>query len=335
MANQEQIILTGAAGFIGSHLAIKLKNRGLNVLAVDSMVPAQSISLAEDRRNWVKKSCDLDIVQLNLTSNSDISQLEKLMRGKKNTIFHLAAFPGVRDSSKRASEYFLNNVIATSNIFELANRIEASRVFFASSSSVYGERKSSEPMTEGRAQPDFLRSFYALTKYQNELDAERFSHFLHPKFTALRFFTVYGPYGRPDMAYWFFSQLLLQGKPIPIYGLDGGSRSYTFIDDVTEILYQLLFVKQIHKFEIFNIGNPKTESTIKMVTLLAEKFKIKEFEITKLDRPREDVSVTECNSTKLLNQINFQEFTSLSSGIDTFANWFMKSNYEGKNFSQS
>ena len=320
----KQIIVTGAAGFIGSHLVNRLYKLGLDFVGLDSFRPAQKLSLVEYRQDWIRKTTGIDIKRLNLCSSEDILKLEEIMSGKENTIFHLAAFPGVRESSIRSSEYFSNNIVGTSNLFRLSTKFKNTKVFFASSSSVYGEILQKTAMIESDAKIENLRSFYAQTKFQNEQDAITLSSLGDTKFTAMRFFTAYGPYGRTDMAYWTFAERLLNGLPLSVYGNDGGSRSYTFIDDVIDILIGLYKIEQKSNFEIYNIGNPKSHSALKMIENLASTLGVKEYTVLHVDRPREDVTKTHCDSKKIFNTIGHKEFTDLSNGMGIFADWFKK-----------
>ena len=316
------IAVTGAGGFIGFHLVKKLIQQGHNVIAIDSLEPAYGGKLSELR--WQELS-ELNNV---LQAHVDLVKIPRpeLLEILKNTktIYHLAAFPGVRQSETKKDEYYLNNVIATRNIFEVSKKLDLNKFFFASSSSIYGDINPSAPASEKYATGTNLKSFYAKTKWENELDAISFAHSLPFPFIATRFFTVYGPYGRPDMAYWSFAQKIESGKKIDLYGSDGGYRNYTFIDDVVEILMKLLDADFIESFNPVNIasGEPKTAKQLAEILSIEMGKPVNEFNC--IPRPKVDVEKTWADTTFLSSLIGELPYTSFNDGLGKFATWYLK-----------
>jgi UDP-glucuronate 4-epimerase len=316
------IAVTGAGGFIGFHLVNKLIQQGHNVIAIDSLEPAYGGKLSELRWQELSKLNNIFQKHVNLVKIPEMELLEFLKNSK--TIYHLAAFPGVRQSETKKDEYYLNNVIATRNILKVAKKLDLNHFFLASSSSIYGDINPSIPALEKNATGTNLKSFYAKTKWENELDATSFAQNSAFPLIVARFFTVYGPYGRPDMAYWSFAQKIESGKRIDLYGSDGGSRNYTFIDDAVEMLIKLLdanFVESINPVNIAS-GEPKTAKQLAETLTIKMEKPICEFNY--IPRPEVDVEKTWADTTFLSSLIGELPYTSFSDGLGKFASWYLQ-----------
>ena len=316
-----QIVVTGAGGFIGFHLVKKLSSIGFNILAIDSLKPAYGGSLSEFR--WKELASFKNVIQKQIDL-STVSKTELLsIFGTPKAIYHLAAFPGVRQSEINRGAYHLNNIVVTKNILDACKGLRIDKLFLASSSSIYGDFGSTKPVEESDATGTNLKSFYAETKWQNELDAVQFSSSSNFPIIATRFFTVYGPYGRPDMAYWKFAQKIEKREYIDLYGDDGGSRNYTFIDDVTEVLLSLLSAQFSTGFTALNIasGKPVTAKVFaeKIAGALGES--IPGFK--SIERPKADIEKTWANTDLLNRIIGDLPQTNLDEGLKKFADWYI------------
>lgn len=317
----KRIVVTGAGGFIGFHLVKKLSEKGFDVLAIDSLEPSYGGNLSKLRWEELTHLQRVTQKQIDLATIST-SQLVAALN-KARTIFHLAAFPGVRQGEINREKYFLNNVVVTRKILDACAVLQPDKLFIASSSSIYGNLGSIKPVREEDATGVNLKSFYAETKWQNELDAIKFAGDMNFPIIAARLFTVYGPYGRPDMAYWKFAQQIEQGEEINLYGKEGGSRNFTFVDDVVDILIALLNTDIDPGFTAVNIaaGNPITTEIFAEKLGLALGNLISKFNI--VVRPDSDVEKTWANTNLLHHLIGDLPKTTLDDGLRKFAQWYM------------
>ena len=263
-----KIFITGSSGFIGFHLAKKLLDKGFKVCGYDSMNSYYDTKLKKSRLNILKKYKNFKFVKNNIENYKILKAI--IIKFKPKIIIHLAAQAGVRYSLKNPDAYLQSNIIGTFNIIKIANIIKTKHLIIGSSSSVYGANKKF-PFQE-IDKTDHQISFYAATKKSTENLAHSYSSLWKLPITVLRFFTVYGPWGRPDMAYFKFTKKILNGKKIDIYNKGRMYRDYTYIDDIVDGIFKLInkvpkltSIKKIKNdslspvapFRILNIGNTK------------------------------------------------------------------------------
>ena len=339
----KKIIVTGAAGFIGFHLTRKLLESGASVLGIDNVNDYYDTSLKEKRleilKNLSLKKNSWEFIKTDLINKESI--FDVFNSYKPEVVVNLAAQAGVRYSLKHPSKYIYSNIVGFSNILEACKISKVRNLLYASSSSVYGGN-TKVPFSENDS-VDHPVSLYAATKRSNELMAHSYSHLYGIACTGLRFFTVYGPWGRPDMAPMLFADNILRKKPIKIFNYGDMTRSFTFIDDVTEIVYRLiqkpaqpdkLFNKNKPNIstswcphKIINIGNPKSTKIEDFVFQLEKELGInakKEYQNMQLG----DVKNTLADDKILRNILGNYPMTKLEDGIEKFIFWYK--NYYGK-----
>ena len=255
------ILITGIAGFIGSHLARNLLTRGDKILGIDNITDYYDVNLKYDRLNNLKKYKNFIFEKIDISNYLD---LEKIIKKHKVTkICHLAAQAVVRYSLEAPMEYIKSNIVGHLNMLEICRNYEIKNIVYASSSSVYGMNIKQPFSVEDRV--DSPVSLYAATKKANELMAHSYSHLFRLPTTGLRFFTVYGPYGRPDMAYYKFTKAILNNESIDIYNNGNMKRDFTFIDDIIEGVIRTMdkipedqsnnYSSSAPSYKIYNIGN--------------------------------------------------------------------------------
>ena len=322
--NRDLIAITGGCGFIGANLANHLANQGFKIVVIDSMEPVYNPSLVLVRKQMLQLNSNVNVIQMDLNKALP-SDLRKILLGC-SSIFHFAAFPGVHQSALYPETYLQNNVNSFSRILSIAMDLEIERFFFASSSSVYGETPEMQPIAEDTANGSNLKSFYAQTKWSNELMARDFVQKLGFPIIALRFFTVFGPWGRPDMSYWRFAQNLELNKPISLFGADGGIRNFTYINDVVNILEKLLTVKFDPSFHAINIasGDPVTAKFLAL--LIAKEMHIDSPIFENFEKKPFDVSFTWADLSILKNIIGSTPEPHLGLGIRSFVQWYLSQN---------
>ena len=310
----KRVLVTGGAGFIASHLVDKLLARGCEVTVVDNFDPFYGAGVKEANICAHLESPNYRLVR------EDVRRLEALreaLTGDYDVIAHIAAKAGVRPSIQDPLGYQSVNVDGTQNMLELAKEWGVKRFVFASSSSVYGVN----PDVPWREDEVLLRpiSPYASTKMSAELLGHVYSHLYGISFVALRFFTVYGPRQRPDLAIHKFARLMLEGKAIPVYGDGGTRRDYTFVDDtVGGVLAALEFDGS--PFEAFNLGNNQTVSLNELVKGLEAVLGV-EATIHRLPEQPGDVPQTWADITKAERLLGYRPKTGLKEGLEKFAGW--------------
>ncbi len=317
MAESKLILVTGAAGFIGSHLCEALLSRGDVVIGVDNFDPFYS---EEIKRRNIKNILQNPNFHFYPISILDIGELEKVFNSHQIThVVHLAAKAGVRPSIQQPLIYQKYNVEGTSIILETARKFEIKKIIFASSSSVYGNNKK-VPFSE-KDPVDNPISPYAATKKAGELICYTYHHLFGMDIFALRFFTVYGPRQRPEMAIHKFTRLIDQGKPIQVYGYGKPERDYTYIDDIIQGVIKA--IDRVSGYEIFNLGESQTISLNNLISFIEEalgKRAIRE------DLPIQpgDVNRTFADISKARKMLDYNPTTSVAEGIKKFVDWFQK-----------
>jgi len=313
--NKKTILITGGAGFIGSHLVKRLARLGFKIVVVDNLNNYYSPKLKQDRLKIFLKDCDFDFYKIDI---SDYRALKKIfVKYKFDVVCHLAAQAGVRYSLVNPWVYERANVLGTLNLLELLKEQKRGKLVFASSSSVYGANKKL-PFSE-RDQVDRPISLYAATKKSNELMAYAYHQLFGLPMVGLRFFTVYGPWGRPDMACFKFADLMRRGQVIEIYNFGQMARDFTYVDDIIDGL--VAAIRKDFKFEIFNLGNNRPEKLNKLVALL-EKNLGRVAKKRKLPLQAGDVTETWADISKAKKQLGYQPKISLEKGLKKFTDWY-------------
>ena len=334
---RNKILITGAAGFIGYHLTKKLLNKEYNIIGFDNISSYYDISLKESRikdlKKTIKDSSLFEFVKGDLKDEKEIKKLFKIH--KPNIVIHLAAQAGVRYSITNPRSYLDSNLIGFFNIIESCRDNSINNFIYASSSSVYGGNTKT-PFHENDP-VDHQVSLYAATKRSNELISHVYSHLYKIPTTALRFFTVYGPWGRPDMAPMKFAKAIFSGKPIEIFNNGEMFRDFTYIDDVIESIIAIIdrpaSPDKNFKYNnpkpstswapsrIFNIGNQESVKLMDFIDILENEIGIKAIKVFK-EMQQGDVEITS-SSTKLLEDwTGFKPYTSLQDGVKKFIRWY-------------
>ena len=338
-----KIVITGVAGFIGYHLCKRLLKENISVIGIDDMNSYYDIKLKDARlkrlRNIdLKENIEFQFFKENINNQNKINKI--FNDNNPEIVVNLAAQAGVRYSIENPSTYIQTNLVGFSNILEACRNFPVRHFLYASSSSVYGGN-TQLPFSEKQL-VDHPVSLYAATKKSNELMAHAYSHLYSIPSTGLRFFTVYGPWGRPDMALFLFTKSILNGESIKVFNHGEMTRDFTYIDDVVESITRLIkkppkpdnsfnsFVPRADKswapHRIFNIGNSAPESLSAYITAIENALGIKakkEF----LPLQPGDVSATFSDCTSLESYINYKPNTSINEGIKEFIYWY-KSFYE-------
>ncbi|MCL1955724.1 MAG: NAD-dependent epimerase [Fibromonadales bacterium] len=306
------ILVTGAAGFIGNAVAIALLQRGDKVVGLDNMNNYYSVELKEARL----KRLDSEIYRIDICDKEKLASVFK--DNKIDAVVHLAAQAGVRYSLENPQAYIDSNITGTLNIFECCKDFGVKNIVFASSSSVYGDNAKIPFSTEDRT--DNPVSLYAATKKSCELMAQTYSHLFGLNITGLRYFTVYGPWGRPDMAPMLFAKNILEGKPIKVFNNGNMKRDFTYIDDIVNGTISVL---DICGNGIFNIGRGEPVDLMRFIEILENelgKKAIKEF----LPMQAGDVPVTWADTSALEKATGYRPKISLETGIKNFAEWYLE-----------
>ncbi|MDY7022026.1 MAG: NAD-dependent epimerase [Cyanobacteriota bacterium] len=322
-----KILVTGAAGFIGFHLCQKLLQRGDTVVGLDNLNPYYDVSLKTARLAQLNPFQSFKFHHVDLIDREQIESI--FSENGFDAVVHLAAQAGVRYSIKNPHAYLDSNLHGFLNILEGCRRINTGHFVFASSSSVYGANKKIPFAVEDNV--DYPVSLYAATKKANELMAHSYSHLYKVPTTGLRFFTVYGPWGRPDMAIFLFTKAILEGKPIKVFNAGKMKRDFTYIDDVVEGLIRVISkVPQPNldseslttaPYKTYNIGNNKPVELLRMIEILEDcigKEVVKEM----LPMQPGDVPITYANVDALIQDVGFSPDTPLEVGIKQFVEWY-------------
>jgi len=313
------ILVTGAAGFIGYHTCHSLLSTNQKVLGIDSLNNYYDLNLKKKRLKNLKKKFKnkFKFIKLN------IENFEKLKKElKKNNIkkiIHLAAQAGVRYSNINPSVYYNSNLKGFFNILECCRLLKINKLIFSSSSSVYGD--SNLKFIKEISTTNRPLSFYAATKCCNENMAFSYSNIFKIKVICVRLFTVYGPYGRPDMVPFKFTKLILENRKIKLNNNGNHKRDFTYVSDVTNILVRLLKKKQINFYDDFNISAGTSMSLKKFIIILRKILK-KKIKIQYCKKQNGDVLNTHGNNLKIKNFISYKKFINVNTGMRLFVAWY-------------
>ena len=321
------ILITGAAGFIGMHVAQILLDRGENVIGIDNMNDYYDVNLKQARLARLTCNNNFKFEKIDI---SDIAALKEIFikHPKIDHIINLAAQAGVRYSLENPHAYIQANIVGYLNMLEMArNQGDGFKHFvYASSSSVYGGNKKIPFSTDDKV--DKPVSLYAATKKSNELIGHSYAHLFRIPQTGLRFFTVYGPWGRPDMAAYIFTKKIFAGDAIPVFNNGDMQRDFTYIDDIADGVIKCLDNPPIDNGEdaphiVYNIGNNHPEELMDMIGLIEKSTNYKA-KINFLPMQQGDVKSTMADIMPIENDLGFAPKTALKDGIPNFVNWYRK-----------
>jgi len=325
-------LVTGAAGFIGYYLSKRLLDEGCKIVGIDNINDYYDVNLKYARLDLLKPYSNFTFIKCDIAEKDKVFELFE--EYKPNVVVNLAAQAGVRYSIDNPDVYISSNIIGFFNILEACRYNPVEHLIYASSSSVYGANKK-VPFEE----TDFVDnpvSLYAATKKSNELMAHTYSHLYKIPATGLRFFTVYGPMGRPDMAYFSFTDKYFKGEPIRIFNngdFDNDLyRDFTYVDDIVEGIVRLLHqppIDVIPHHKVFNIGNNQPEKLMTFIETLEKclsKSLNKKVEFKKIFEPMKpgDVPATYASTEKLEQVVGFKPKTSIEAGLQKFTDWYVK-----------
>jgi UDP-glucuronate 4-epimerase len=316
------VLVTGAAGFIGCDLALRLLRGGCHVVGVDNLNAYYDVALKEARLARLTQHPGFAFERMDLADRDAVARLFGMHRF--DTVVHLAAQAGVRYSLENPHAYIDSNLVAFGNVLEQARRHAAGHFVFASSSSVYGDSRSLPFVERDRA--DHPASLYAATKRANELMAYSYAHLYRLPCTGLRFFTVYGPWMRPDMAVYRFAEGIVNARPISVFNRGQMERDFTYIDDAVEAVVRLLnsppAPHQAAPYRVLNIGNHRPVGLMRVIELL-EQHLGRRAELRFLPIQPGDVGATQADVTALREATGFAPSTSIEEGIARFVDWFL------------
>lgn len=327
------ILVTGAAGFIGFHLSKRLLAENYHVIGLDNLNEYYDVDLKKKRIKLLENHPNFTFYKMDLANLGSLKQL--LAEHSIRIVFNLAAQAGVRYSLKNPHEYVQSNLMGFLNVLEACRDYPVDHLIYASSSSVYGANTNIPFSTKDSV--DHPISMYAATKKANELMAHTYSHLYNIPTTGLRFFTVYGPWGRPDMAYYSFTKNIFEGKPIKVFNQGDMSRDFTFIDDIVEGMIRLIDYSpkpnnywdrnnpdpssSYAPYQIYNIGNNNPVNLLKFVQIL-EKLIGKKAKVEFLPMEPGDVKVTYADISSLQKDVGFSPSTPLEKGLEQFVGWY-------------
>ncbi len=335
-----QVLITGSAGFIGFHLCMALIKKGHDVIGIDNFNNYYDVNLKKARNDQLLKNSknhlgSFKIFDVDITDN--ISLKEIFQNNKIKQVINLAAQAGVRYSIENPAKYIQANIVGFGNILENCKLYKIEHLMYASSSSVYGGNQKI-PFSEFD-NVDHPVSLYAASKKANELMAHTYSHLFKLPTTGLRFFTVYGPWGRPDMALFLFTKNIIEGKAIEVFNNGNMLRDFTYIDDIVSSIEKLIYKipKENKEFDfinpnpseswapykIFNIGNSNPVNLMRYIEEIEKNLNLKAIKKFLPIQPG-DVPATSANTSLLNNWVDFKPNTKIEYGIQEFINWYLK-----------
>ena len=325
-----KILVTGAAGFIGMHTSIKLLDRGDDVIGVDNLNDYYDVDLKKSRLANLQTYPNFQFVNTSIENRASMKQI--FDNSNIKYVIHLAAQAGVRYSLANPDAYIESNIQGFMNILELCRHHSVKHLTYASSSSVYGLNKT-QPFNENQ-KTDFPTSLYGATKKSNEILAHSYSYIYNLPCTGLRFFTVYGPYGRPDMSLFLFAEAIFKKTKLKLFNRGNMRRSFTHIDDIVNGIEKIILkiprynkekniTKENVPYQIYNLGNPKDESLKNYLKYIENASKNKTT-VAKMDMQIGDVKSTKASMKKFESVFRFKFKKNIKAGIVEFIQWYKK-----------
>ena len=308
-------LITGAAGFIGSSLCLKLANNN-KVIGIDDLSKDCNYFIKIKRYQLVKKNI-FKFYKLDINDENKLNFIISCL--KPDCIIHLAASAGVRDSIDNPKKFITNNILGFFNVIDAAKKSNVKKFIYASSSSVYGLNQKI-PFKES-FKLNFAPNIYAATKQSNEMIAKTYDYLHGYSSIGLRFFSVYGPWGRPDMAVYKFTKNILKQKKLTVYNNGKFRRDFTYIDDVVESIIKLAKIKKSKKSIILNIGGSKNYKVLALIKIIERNLNLKAKVIFK--NSTGEMKSTKANTRKLQRLIKYKPKTSLNIGIEKFIKWYL------------
>lgn len=341
---RKRVLLTGIAGFIGFHLAKLLLSKGYQVIGLDNLNDYYEVELKYNRLKQLginvtekeaKNSTNelLSFYKCDLENQNEISKIFELTQPE--VVINLAAQAGVRYSLVNPTAYLKSNCEGFLNILEGCRNHKVEHLLYASTSSVYG-LNTEMPLRENMS-TDYPVSFYAATKKSNEIFAHSYSNMFQVPTTGLRFFTVYGPWGRPDMALFLFTKAILENRPINVFNYGDMIRDFTYVDDIVHSIEKLIpkapgtiedrnfkiGEQNSNHYQILNIGNSKPTQLMEYIRAIEDELKKKAL-INFMEIQKGDVPITHAASDRLFSLINFRPRTTVNEGVKNFVDWYKK-----------
>lgn len=315
-------LITGVAGFIGFHLALRLLKQNKKVVGVDNLNAYYSVKFKEERLKLLKKNKNFKFLKIDLSKKNHLKKLKKYAF-KIDKIIHLAGQAGVRYSIKNPTTYILNNPYAYLNLLEYFKNSKKLRlILYASSSSVFGDVLDKKNINKPI-------SVYAVSKLSMEQISYVYSNMYKMKIIGMRFFTVYGSWGRPDMSLYKFTKNIINNRKIDVFNFGNHLRSFTHINDIVDNLIKLINKFKNHKSSlnrVISIGNPKTVKLMKLIQLI-EKNIGKKAKKNFLPLQKGDVKITKANVLKEIKDFNFKFNVEIEKGVKKFVKWYIDKNY--------
>lgn len=329
---KKKIFITGSSGFIGFHLSKYFLNKKFDVLGFDNLSNYYDKKIKINRQKILLKYKNFKVINSNLENKKILNQT--LLKYKPSIVFHLAAQAGVRYSFENPKAYIDSNIVGTFNLLEIIKNINIKHFLFSSTSSVYGANKTL-PFNEYH-NTDSQLSIYAATKKANESLIFSYAYGYKIPSTVMRFFTVYGPYGRPDLAIYKFCKKILNNEPIEVYNKGNMYRDFTYVDDLVSCMFDLTKYPPIKKYSkldtkhfiapyrVLNMGNSNKVKLSKMIKLI-EKYLNQKAKIKYLPMQKGDVVSTDSDSSSLNSIIGMKPSTNIEQGLNSFIEWYKKS----------
>jgi len=318
----KKILITGVAGFIGYHLAEKLLSKNYQIIGIDNLNDYYDPILKQDRLNNLKKFSNFEFHKIDFIQNNELTSI--FNNNQFNQVIHLGAQAGVRYSITNPQFYIDTNITGFLNILENCNNYNVENIIYASSSSIYGDNNDL-PFSENDKTEKQI-SMYGVSKKTNELMAHTYSNLYGLKTIGLRFFTVYGPWGRPDMALYIFTKAIIENKNIHLFNKGSHTRSFTYISDIVEPIYRLIKINEnnqkiLSNNDILNIGGSEPVKLLRFIDII-EDYLGKKAKIILKPMQQGDVQDTNADITKLEKITDYKPQVDIEEGIKKFIDWY-------------